>query len=86
MRRTKWVVGMVISALSLGACGQEGGSPEAEGSGSVMRAPLATAWAPNTAYAVGAQVTYGGRLYQWPGRWLADGRGRTSKMSGNRNT
>jgi chitinase len=29
-----------------------------------MKAPLATAWAPNTAYAVGAQVTYGGRLYQ----------------------
>ncbi|QRO01779.1 glycosyl hydrolase [Archangium violaceum] len=63
MRRNKWVVGMVVSALSVGACGQETVSPEAEGPGSVMKAPLATAWAPNVAYSVGAQVTYGGRLY-----------------------
>ncbi|PTL76362.1 glycosyl hydrolase family 18 protein [Vitiosangium sp. GDMCC 1.1324] len=63
MRRNKWAVGLIVSALSVG-CGQEVVSPEAGGPGSVMQAPLEAAWAPNTAYAVGARVSYNGRIYQ----------------------
>ncbi|WP_095982908.1 glycosyl hydrolase family 18 protein [Melittangium boletus] len=65
MRRNKWAVGLVVSALSAG-CGQEGMLPEVmEAPGSVMKAPLADpAWAPNVAYAVGARVSYGGKSYQ----------------------
>ncbi|WNG45931.1 glycosyl hydrolase [Archangium minus] len=63
MRRNKWAVGLIVSALSVG-CGQEAVSPEAAGPGSVMRAPLEAAWAPNVAYAVGARVSYSGRIYE----------------------
>ncbi|MET0403594.1 MAG: glycosyl hydrolase family 18 protein, partial [Cystobacter sp.] len=64
MRRNKWAVGLVVSALSVG-CGQEGMPSMDEGMGSVMKAPLAdAAWAPNVAYAVGARVSYGGASYE----------------------
>ncbi|MHA7628272.1 glycosyl hydrolase family 18 protein [Corallococcus sp. M7] len=64
MRRSKWIVGLVASALTVAGCGQESFAPEAEGPGSVMKAPLDAAWAVGVAYSVGTRVTYEGRVYQ----------------------
>jgi len=64
MRRSKWFIGLMVTALSAGGCGQDVSSSQGEGPGSVMKAPLATEWAVGVAYSVGTQVTYGGRLYQ----------------------
>ncbi|WP_426744854.1 glycosyl hydrolase family 18 protein [Myxococcus faecalis] len=63
MRRSKWFIGLMVSALSASGCGEVSPS-HGEGQGSVMRAPLVAEWAAGVAYATGAQVTYGGRLYQ----------------------
>ncbi|MFY2563587.1 glycosyl hydrolase family 18 protein [Corallococcus terminator] len=64
MRRSKWFIGLMVTALSAGGCGQDVSSSQGEGPGSVMKAPLASEWAVGVAYSVGTQVTYGGRLYQ----------------------
>ncbi|NTX11514.1 glycosyl hydrolase [Myxococcus sp. CA056] len=64
MRRSKWFIGLMVTALSASGCGQDVSSSQGEGPGSVMKAPLLAEWAVGVAYAVGAQVTYGGRLYQ----------------------
>ncbi|TSC33658.1 glycosyl hydrolase family 18 protein [Corallococcus sp. Z5C101001] len=64
MRRRQWIVGLVASALTVAGCGQETFAPEAQGPGSVMKAPLDAAWAVGVAYSVGTRVTYEGRVYQ----------------------
>ncbi|MCE9672148.1 glycosyl hydrolase family 18 protein [Myxococcus stipitatus] len=64
MHRSKWFVGWMVTALTLGGCGQEPASALAGGPGSVMRAPLAAEWAVGVYYPPGTQVTYGGRLYE----------------------
>jgi chitinase len=64
MRRSKWIVGLVASALTAVGCGQETVALESEGPGSVMKAPLDAAWAVGVAYSVGTRVTYQGRTYQ----------------------
>ncbi|RKI71748.1 glycosyl hydrolase [Corallococcus sp. AB049A] len=64
MRRSKWIVGLVASALTVAGCGQESSAPEAEGPGSVTKAPLEAAWAVGVAYSVGTRVTYEGRVYE----------------------
>ncbi|MBU8900318.1 glycosyl hydrolase, partial [Corallococcus sp. M34] len=64
MRRSKWFIGLMVSALSVTGCGQSGFTSQDEGAGSVMRAPLVAEWAAGVAYTTGTQVTYGGRLYQ----------------------
>ncbi|MCP3100211.1 glycosyl hydrolase family 18 protein [Myxococcus sp. K15C18031901] len=64
MHRSKWFIGLMVTTLSLGGCGQEPSSAHAGGPGSVMRAPLAAAWAVGVYYTPGTQVTYDGRLYE----------------------
>lgn len=64
MRRSKWLIGTLVTALTAAGCGEIPTQPQDEGQGSVMKAPLLAEWAPGVAYAVGAQVTYGGRNYQ----------------------
>ncbi|MCY1044196.1 glycosyl hydrolase family 18 protein [Corallococcus sp. bb12-1] len=64
MLRSKWIMGLVASALTVTGCGQELFTPEADGPGSVMKAPLEAAWAVGVAYTSGTRVSYQGRIYE----------------------
>ncbi|SNS60733.1 carbohydrate-binding protein [Actinoplanes regularis] len=64
MRRSYRWVALVAAALTATAGIMTSPAVSAEPVGSIMVACAAPAWAEGTSYAVGAQVTYSGRLYR----------------------
>ena len=63
--RPSWALFLVVIAVqALLLSSSASSAPSSASVGSAIVAPQVPAWAPNTAYAVGAQVTYQGVLYQ----------------------